>query len=91
MASAKWLLEFDKKALKQAKQIDKKIMSRIRDYMETRVKTLENPRELGKQMMCEFSDYWRYRVGDYRIICKIANETITIVVVKIGHRRDVYV
>lgn len=90
-AQKKWAIVFDKEAEKAGRKLDKTVKKRIVNFLENRLAVRENPRELGKQLMGEFSEYWRYRVGDYRILCKIADETITIIVVKIGHRRDVYV
>ena len=50
----------------------------------------ENPREKGKKLKGNLKDYWRYRVGKYRIITEINDEDITIIVINIGHRSDVY-
>lgn len=85
-----WSLEFNKNARKALGKIEKKQALRIVDFLENRVLQMQNPRELGKALSGDFKEYWRYRVGDYRIICKIEDETITILVVEIGHRREVY-
>ena len=64
--------------------IAKKILDRIESYL-----ALE-PKELGKPLKGEFLGYWRYRWGDYRVIYKIADREILIVVLRISHRKDVY-
>lgn len=59
--------------------------------MQERVANLENPRSLGQALQgSEFGHYWRYRVGDYRIVCDIQDKKIVVLVLRIGHRREVY-
>lgn len=62
----------------------KKILHRIETYL------AQSPRELGKPLKGEFQGYWRYRWGDYRIIYKISEKEILILVLRIGNRKDVY-
>ncbi len=85
-----WKLKFDKKALKKSESLDANVRARIKAFMENRVAFSENPRDLGHALSGRFAGHWRYRVGDYRIICKIEDQTITILVIEIGHRREVY-
>jgi mRNA interferase RelE/StbE len=60
-------------------------------YLEERVSPREDPRSVGKALLGKkYTEQWRYRVGDYRIIAEIKDETVTILVVEIGHRREVY-
>ncbi|HVA56184.1 MAG TPA: type II toxin-antitoxin system RelE/ParE family toxin [Gammaproteobacteria bacterium] len=64
---------------------------RILNLLEQRIAVLENPRTLGDPLRGpELGRYWKYRVGDYRLIASIQDESITILVVTIGHRREVY-
>ncbi len=58
--------------------------------MEERVASLENPRSFGKGLMYEKYGLWRYRVENYRIICRIIDSEIEIMVIQIGHRKEVY-
>lgn len=61
------------------------------DYLEDRVATSQNPRDLGKAMVGKkFENMWRYRVGDYRVLVEIKQEVVTILVVEIGHQREIY-
>jgi mRNA interferase RelE/StbE len=55
-----------------------------------RLQPAENPRQLGKPLQGDKGGLWRYRVGDYRLICEIQDERITVLVLRVGHRKDVY-
>jgi len=86
-----WSLSFTKSALASLKKLDRQTASRILEYLETRVASQENPRLLGKALVGEkYQDIWRYRVGDYRILVEIKQGTLTILVVEIGHHREIY-
>ena len=74
---------------KQLKKLDKTMQKRILDYKDE-VELLENPRFRGKALVENMKGLWRYRVGDYRIICEILEEEVVISVIKIGHRRAAY-
>lgn len=64
---------------------------RVLDYLDERVAILEDPRSLGKKLVGpKMGEYWRYRVGHIRIICDIAEGQMRILVIEIGHRREVY-
>ncbi|WP_288724553.1 type II toxin-antitoxin system RelE/ParE family toxin [uncultured Treponema sp.] len=76
-------------ALKQLKKMDKPVSKRIVDYMDD-VARLENPRERGKMLVGNLLGFWRYRVGDYRVLCKIRDQELIISVVDVGHRKEVY-
>ena len=86
-----WTLEFSKRALSALKKMDRLNAARIVDYLEDRVAPLKDPRDLGVAMVGkEFENMWRYRVGDYRVLVEIKEDVVTILVVEIGHRREVY-
>lgn len=85
-----WTINFSEVALKQLRKLDKQVTKRIIDYLEKRISTAENPKEQGKALTYNKSGLWRYRIGDYRIICQINDETITILVLEVGHRKDIY-
>ena len=76
-------------ALKQLKKMDKPVSKRFVDYMDD-VARLENPRERGKMLVGNLLGFWRYRVGDYRVLCKIRDQELIISVVDVGHRKEVY-
>lgn len=85
-----WTLEFSDETLKQLKKLDKKISEKIVTFVKGRIAELEDPRTLGKPLTGNLATYWRYRVGDYRIVCQINDQKILITVVKVGHRKDIY-
>jgi len=66
------------------KSIAKKILARIETYLAS------EPKELGKPLKGEFQGYWRYRWGDYRVIYKISEREVLILILRISHRKDVY-
>lgn len=82
-------LEFSEAAKKTFSKLDKSVQRRIKNYLDDIVQ-LENPRSRGKALVGNLVNLWRYRVGDYRIICNIQDEKILITILRIGHRKDVY-
>ena len=86
-----WAIEFADTALRQLEKLDRTVQRRIWKYLHERVVPLENPRKLGEPLQGErFGEFWRYRVGDYRLITKIEDERLVILVLRVGHRREVY-
>ena len=76
-------------AKKSLEKLDRNIQKRILDFLSD-LETLENPRVKGKSLKCELKEYWRYRVGDYRILSKIIDNELIILIIDIGHRKDIY-
>jgi mRNA interferase RelE/StbE len=70
--------------------LDKAAARRIVDYMDQRIASLEDARSLGKALRGPLGEFWRYRVGDYRIVCDLQDEKLRVLVVRIGNRKDVY-
>lgn len=83
------IIEYTETARKQLKKLDKTMQKRILDYMDE-VALLENPRSRGKALVENMRGLWRYRVGDYRVICEIQESRIIISVLTIGHRKNIY-
>ena len=83
------IIEYTETARKQLKKLDRTMQMRILDYMDE-VALLENPRSRGKALVENMRGLWRYRVGDYRVICEIQESRIIISVLKIGHRKNIY-
>ena len=77
-------------AKKQLKKLDKHIASLIIGWIEKNLQYSENPRQHGKSLTANKSGQWRYRIGDYRLICEIQDEEITILVLEVGHRKYIY-
>ncbi|HYJ30171.1 MAG TPA: type II toxin-antitoxin system RelE/ParE family toxin [Allosphingosinicella sp.] len=85
-----WAIEFVPEAAKELKKLDCKAAARIVKTLESRIAILEDPRSLGLPLKGEHDGYWLWRVGDYRIIARIEDERITILVVRVAHRKEVY-
>lgn len=85
-----WKIEYNPHVEKDLRAIDRKDQRRIQDFMNERVALLEDPRTIGDSLKGTLGGLWKYRVGDYRIICDIRDESVTVLVVRIGHRRKVY-
>ncbi len=86
----KYRVIFSEAAKKQLKKLDKHISALILGWIEKNLEGCEDPRQHGKSLTGDKSGQWRYRIGDYRIICEIIDEEITILVLEAGHRKNVY-
>lgn len=85
-----WDYKISEKALKQLKKLDKPAAAQILGYMDERIQGTEDPRESGKQLKGELNNIWRYRSGDYRILCQLQDEVFVVLVLKAGHRKNIY-
>ena len=84
-----WRIDFTKNADKAMRKLDKSVAARVLDELEE-IAELEDPRSRGKALTGNLAGIWRYRVGDYRILCDIDNGKLVILVVEVAHRREVY-
>jgi mRNA interferase RelE/StbE len=71
-------------------KVDRTVQRDILEYLQRRIATPEDPRRFGKPLQGDLAGLWRYRVRDYRIVCKIENREILVLVLAIGHRRLIY-
>ncbi len=86
-----WRIKYTETSLRQLKKLDKSVALRVLDYMDERVAKLPDPRALGKNLVGpKLGSYWRYRIGDVRVICDLQDQALVVLVVEIGHRREVY-
>ena len=86
-----WTIEFSELANKQIDKLDPAVARRILDFLKNRALTAEDPSSLATRLKgTENTGRWRYRVGDYRIVVSFDNSIITIYVIEIGHRREIY-
>ena len=83
-----WRVEFLPDAEKQFSKLDRPVQRRIAAFLRERVAIDENPRRLGDALEGPLSGFWR--VGDYRLLCRIEDDCIVVVVVQIAHRSKVY-
>ncbi|HOJ12145.1 MAG TPA: type II toxin-antitoxin system RelE/ParE family toxin [Clostridiales bacterium] len=86
----KYQVLYTKKAIKQLSKIDVNQRHIILAWIEKNLVGIDNPMIYGKALKGNLRDYWRYRIGDYRIITEINDDEIKIIVVGIGHRKDIY-
>ena len=86
----RYKLVFSERALKQLKKLDKHISALIIGWLEKNVENSENPRLHGKGVVENKSGQWRYRVGDYRVICEIQDKEVVVLVLEVGHRKNIY-
>lgn len=86
----KYKVEYTEQAVKQLKKLDKHTAALIYGWIDKNLVDCENPRLHGKGLTASRSGQWRYRIGDYRLIAEIQDEKITILLLNIGHRREIY-
>ena len=87
---SKYTVEFTKEALRQLKKLDQYTAMMIVAWVRKNLEGCENPRQHDKGLTANRSGQWRYRVGDYRLIAEIQDSRIVILILNVGHRRDVY-
>ena len=85
-----WVYRFDDRALKDLKKLDRPIQREIIDYLDKRIAGPSDPRRFGKALKAELAGLWRYRLGDCRIICQIQDGLWVVLVVAVGHRKEIY-
>jgi mRNA interferase RelE/StbE len=85
-----WKIEFQKDAEKELSKIDQQQAKRILQYLHERIATEKDPRRFGDGLKSNLAGLWKYRIGDYRVICDIQESVVKVIVVRIGHRREVY-
>jgi mRNA interferase RelE/StbE len=86
-----WRIEFDDAARRDLAKLDKPVARRITGFLRERIGVLEDPLSLGEALKgARLGDFWKYRIGDYRVIASIEDDTLRILVVRIGNKREVY-
>lgn len=85
-----WQVEFLPNAANELRKLDRTAAARIVRTLEQRIVPLDDPRALGSTLAGDHAAYWRWRIGDYRVIARIEDERITIMVIRVPHRRAVY-
>jgi mRNA interferase RelE/StbE len=89
-ANKTWTIEIARTAEKQIKKLDRQAQESIVRFLRDRLQPSANPRQWGKPLQGDKGGLWRYRVGDYRLVCAIQDERITVLVLRVGHRKNVY-
>jgi mRNA interferase RelE/StbE len=85
-----WTIEFSTSAEKTLRKLDREAARRIAKFIDHRLSVLDDPRHLGKPLQGVLHERWSYRVGDYRLICELQDDRLVVVVIEIGHRREIY-
>lgn len=85
-----WDYKISDQALKQLRKLGKEGARRIFSYLDNNIVGCEDPRAFGKALKGDMGELWRYRTSNYRIVCRIQDDELVVLVVRAGHRRDVY-
>lgn len=86
-----WKIEFEERALKELRKLDRQAALGLVDFLQDRIAAMQDPRSVGAALIgSELGEFWKYRVGDYRIIVKIEDHILRILVLRFGHRKEVY-
>ncbi|MGI8518685.1 MAG: type II toxin-antitoxin system RelE family toxin [Acidimicrobiia bacterium] len=85
----RYRVRVSQRAQKQIRRLDREVARSIRTFLEERLGNLDHPRQIGSALRSE-ERLWRYRVGDYRVIVEIQDEQLVVLVVELGHRREIY-
>ena len=85
-----WVCKFDRRALRELRKLDVQSRKMIVAYLEERIEGGEDPRRFGKPLKADLAGLWRYRVGDYRIVCRIVDRELVVLVLSAGHRKTIY-
>ena len=85
-----WKIEWSDTARRDLRKLDKSSAKRILNYMDQRIAAADDPRALGKALRGPLGELWRYRVGDFRLLCELRDAKLIIIVVRVGNRKDIY-
>jgi mRNA interferase RelE/StbE len=86
-----WKVELDPAAERELDKLDPQVRGRILKFLFERVAKVDDPRSMGQALQgSKFGEFWKYRVGDWRAVCKIDDERVTVLVLRIRHRSKVY-
>ena len=86
-----WTVEFAPEAQKELKKLDRAVRQRVIRFLRKRLAQSENPRSFGAALRgSDLGGFWKYRVGDYRLICQIEDTVVRVLVLRVGHRSHIY-
>lgn len=84
-----WTIEFDRKASKEFKNLDRQAQKQIDKFL-IKLTKCNNPRRYGEALQGNLRSFWRYRIGDYRLICSIEDEILNVLIIRVKHRKEIY-
>ena len=85
-----WTVEISDFAERQLRKLDRSVQKRLVEWLYDRLEGCKDPRHFGEPLKGELDGLWRYRVGDYRILCEIRDNRLIVLVLAVGHRREIY-
>lgn len=85
-----WVVEWDERARKELRKLDKQLQKDILKYLRERIAVDADPRRFGKALSYDKHGLWRYRIQNARIVCRIEDETLVVLVVRVANRKEVY-
>jgi mRNA interferase RelE/StbE len=85
-----WTVEWDERARRELRRLDHQAQREILRFFRERIMTDEDPRRFGRPLRDELRGLWRYRVGSYRMACRIDDDKVVVVVLAVGHRSSIY-
>ncbi len=86
-----WRIELSLQVARDLGKLDPPHRKRVLKFLHERVAPLDNPRSIGRALQgSKLGEFWKYRVGDYRLIGKIEDNRLLLLVLRVGHRREIY-
>jgi mRNA interferase RelE/StbE len=85
-----WKVSFTKSALKQLSKLDREIARLIVRFLEEKIAGSSDARRYGHALVGDLKGRWRYRIGDYRVLCELRDSELLVIVISVGHRREIY-
>ena len=85
-----WTVEWDDYARRELRKLDHTVQDNILRYFRERIMVDDDPRRFGKALKHELKGLWRYRIGDYRVVCQILDDQLIVLVLAVAHRRNIY-
>ena len=85
-----WTVEISDVAERQLQKLDRQIQTRIIDWLNDRLEGCKNPRHFGESLKGNYAGFWRYRIVNYRVLCDIQDQNVVVLILTIGHRKQVY-
>jgi mRNA interferase RelE/StbE len=85
-----WTVNFEPRALGELKNLDRGAQKRVVKFLQERISREGGARQYGKILTGDKAGLWRYRIGDYRVVCRIDDDAQAILVLRVAHRKDIY-
>lgn len=85
-----WSVEWDDRARRELRRLDPGAQRQILRYFRERISVDQNPRRFGKPLTGDKTGLWRYRIRDYRAVCRIEDDRVVVLVLRVAHRKEVY-